>query len=530
MTDTPPTADDARLRAMTTRDQVRQPVRRSAKRVTALTILWHADPSRVGDRALLAELDGGQATLLSRLEPEFAAPDGTGAAPLLDPYVSRRGVELTRAAAGAVALSTTPDGPGLRVDGAPVRGRVELGTAALDQGVVVELAGRVLLLLQRVIAAPPPPVDASLAVLAGISDAMVQLREQIGLAASVDAPVLVRGETGTGKELVARAVHAASARARRPFVSVNAAAIAPATAQSQLFGHVRGAFTGATSDHRGHFGEADRGTLFLDEIGATPAAIQPMLLRALEAGEVQPVGAGSPRRVDVRLVAATDADLDGAVEAGTFSRALLHRVAGLDLRTPPLRARREDITLLLREFLQDELAPLGASARLLGDPADRSPWLSIEVASALARHDWPGNVRELKNVARQLAVLGARRLALSVDDLPESVRGSAPATLAASAPRAPGKLRPEDIDDHALLEALRAHEFQMGATARALGISRTSLYALVERSPRVRKAGDLTAEEIAAARAEAGGDLRAMARALEVSRQGLTRRMKQLGL
>jgi transcriptional regulator with GAF, ATPase, and Fis domain len=217
--------------------------------------------------------------------------------------------------------------------------------------------------------------------IAGTSLAMLRVHAEIALVAKHVVPVLVLGESGAGKELVAEEIHLRSGR-RGAFVPVNCAAISPQLAESELFGHVPGAFTGASRAADGLFVAADGGTLFLDEIGELPAELQPKLLRALATGEVRAVGSSVTRKVDVRVVAATLRDLDGAVEQGTFRGDLYHRLAGWRISVPPLRARRDDIIAIAAEFLARKQAPP----------------LTADAAEALALHDWPGNVRELDHV------------------------------------------------------------------------------------------------------------------------------------
>ena len=308
-------------------------------------------------------------------------------------------------------------------------------------------------------------------------------------------------------------------------MAVNLAAIAESMAVSQLFGHVKGSFTGATTDHAGHFGAADGGTLFLDEVGDASAEVQALLLRALESSEVQPVGARSPRHVDVRVIAATDADLDAAVQDQRFRLPLLHRLAGYRIAIPPLRERRDDIGRLLVHLLTIELSATGELARLTPPDAPATCWLPTSLVSRLARHEWPGNVRELRNVVRQIALLGRGEL-----QVPESRITFSASVAPASAPPEATRIRiePMALDEGDLLLALRRNRFSPSATAAELGISRTTLFTLMERYPSIRNAADVTASEIARVRLECEGDLDAMAMKLDVSKRGLQLRMKVL--
>jgi len=239
----------------------------------------------------------------------------------------------------------------------------------------------------------------SLGSLLGHSPPMRTLYELIERVAHSDAPVLVRGESGSGKELVARALHSEGLRRKGPFVAVNCTALPHALLESELFGHVKGAFTGATTARRGLFVEADGGTLFLDEIGDMPSELQAKLLRVLEDGEVRAIGADGARTVDVRIIAATHQELEARVKEGRFRADLFYRLNVVSLRLPPLRERREDIPMLLEHFL--------ARARARNP---RSPVTSLapEVVAALVRLPWLGNVRELENLIQRLVVLGGQ--------------------------------------------------------------------------------------------------------------------------
>jgi two-component system, NtrC family, nitrogen regulation response regulator NtrX len=231
----------------------------------------------------------------------------------------------------------------------------------------------------------------------GDSPAIREVREVIARVAPTDARVLITGESGTGKELVAAAIHAGSRRAAGAFVRLNCAALPRELVESELFGHERGAFTGATERRRGRFELAHEGTLFLDEVGDLGSEAQAKLLRALEAGEVERVGGGEPVRVDVRFVAATNKDLQAEVSAGRFRSDLLFRLLVIPLHVPPLRDRAEDVALLVRHFLARHRSRSGLAP----------PTLTPGAMSALERYGWPGNVRELANIAERIAILHA---------------------------------------------------------------------------------------------------------------------------
>ena len=299
--------------------------------------------------------------------------------------------------------------------------------------------------------------------LVGSSPAMARLREEIARVASSEANVLVQGENGTGKELVAREVHALSRRADRPFVVVNCGAIPAGLVESELFGHEKGAFTGADRRRIGLFEAAHEGTLFLDEVGELPKAVQPALLRALQFGELRPVGGDRARRVDVRVVAATNRDLGAMLRSGEFREDLYYRVATLVLEVPPLRARREDVAVLARHFLARSAARLGRELEL--DEA---------ALRRLADHDWPGNVRELENAAERLCVMAEGR----------SIGAGLVERHVLRGPSGRGELptvRIEDLERLAIEAALRHRGGDKRAAALDLGIALKTLYNKLDR-------------------------------------------------
>jgi len=303
--------------------------------------------------------------------------------------------------------------------------------------------------------------------LIGRSRGMLAVYKQIAHAAGSDAPVLITGETGTGKELIARALHHHSRRAARPFVPVNCGALTEGLLESELFGHVRGSFTGALGDKKGVFEQADGGSIFLDEIGETSAAVQVRLLRVLEQGEVRPVGASRVLTVNVRVVAATNRDLERAVREGSFRQDLYYRLNVIRIAVPPLRDRREDIPLLAAHVLRD--------VATRGGPLRR---LAPEALAALMSYAWPGNVRELENVLERLA-LGATGDMLESEDLPAVFRERPPATL--EEPLFDGLPSLEQMEKRYLAHVLETLRGNRTRAAEVLGIDRRTLYRMMER-------------------------------------------------
>ncbi|MEM7048071.1 MAG: sigma-54 dependent transcriptional regulator [Acidobacteriota bacterium] len=493
----------------------------------AVTILYHVDPARVGEYAAFRQ----GSLKLSRVEPGFQAPTASDlfVRPLGDSYLSRRPLLFGPGeASGSVWVRREGSSIPLTIDGEVLLEGQELPAHALERGVVLNLADRVVLLLHR--QPKSPQTHGQTFGMVGESTAMVRLRSEILRSADLDVPVFLQGETGTGKELAARAIHQASSRRDGSFLAVNLGAIPPALAASELFGSVKGAFTGSVKSQPGFFRRAEGGTLFLDEVGEAPPDLQVMLLRVLETGEIQPVGSHQTVQTDVRLITATDADLDAAVRAGSFRAPLLYRLtSGYEIRVPPLRERRDDIGRLLMEFLAEELQALGEEPRRVFGDGFEEPWLPASVVARLASYRWPGNVRELRNVARQLVIhsrdAGRARLGPQVERLLRAGERDAEASAEGPPARPPRAIpRPE------LKEVLARHGWQPSAAAAELGISRSSLYELVQRYPEIRQAKDLDREEIAAVLAELQGDVTAAAERLEVSAPALSRRMLQLGL
>jgi two-component system, NtrC family, response regulator HydG len=315
------------------------------------------------------------------------------------------------------------------------------------------------------------------------SEAMRRLAQLVARVAPRDVTVLVTGESGTGKERVAEALWRASRRAERPFVTFNCAALNPELAEAELFGHTRGAFTGAVRARPGLFGEADGGTLLLDEVGELAPGAQAKLLRVLQEGEVRPVGEERSRRVDVRVVAATHRDLRQEVAAGRFREDLFYRLNVVTLRVPALRERPEDVPVLARHFLRRFAERFGV----------REPPASPALLAALAGHGWPGNVRELEHAVESLVALspdGELDLAL----LPFAARGAgASAEAAAELPALGLRPRMEAYERGMIVDALRAAHGNRSEAARKLGISRVTLH------DKLRKYGLARAEEDGAA-------------------------------
>ena len=303
--------------------------------------------------------------------------------------------------------------------------------------------------------------------LVGRSRGMLAVYKEVAHAAGSDAAVLITGETGTGKELIARAIHHYGRRAARPFVPVNVGALPEGLLESELFGHVRGSFTGAVGDKKGVFEQADGGSIFLDEIGETTAAVQVRLLRVLEEGELRPVGASRALSVNVRVLAATNRELERAVRAGSFRQDLYYRLNVIRIAAPPLRERREDIPLLAAHVLREAA---GASGRPRA--------VSAPAMAALMAYPWPGNVREMENVLQRLALGGAGDT-IELEDLPAEFRQRPRAGL--EEPLFHGLPSLEEMEKRYLKHVLATLKGNRSRAADVLGIDRRTLYRMMER-------------------------------------------------
>jgi DNA-binding NtrC family response regulator len=302
--------------------------------------------------------------------------------------------------------------------------------------------------------------------LLGRTSGMLEVYKLIARAADSDASALITGESGTGKELAAKAIHAHGRRAREPFVAVNCGAIIETLLESELFGHARGAFTGAISDTKGLFEQAGGGTIFLDEIGETSPGLQVKLLRVLEESEVRPVGATKPIKVRARVIAATNVDVEKQIAAGRFRQDLYYRLSVIVIAMPALRERRLDIPVLINHFIERSAARSGRRITFSSDALD-----------ALLRYRWPGNVRELENTIERLTLFSRAGL-VDLGDLPppiQDVPATREDTLFAGLPTL------DEIEKRYLLHVLEAADGSRTRAAEILGVDRRTLYRMAER-------------------------------------------------
>jgi len=528
--------------------------------LVGLTVLFHPNVERVGQVCALFSLEVGGVRRLSRLEPDFHWHGVEKGEPLASPVLSRTPIIVRGTERGSLSLENPASLNAVLVQGQPLLGAREFPESDLTSGIVISLSGSVLLLLHRLSADRDPSPDLGIF---GESLEIRRVREEIRRVADLDACVLIRGGSGSGKELVAGAIHRHSQRQSEPYITVNMGAIPTSVGASMLFGHARGAFTGAANPSPGFFGSADRGTLFLDEVGETPRDLQALLLRAIREGEIQPVGEPRTKHVDVRVISATDADLNVMVDRGQFAMPLLRRLEGYTIAIPPLRERRDDLARLFFRFLSSELTETGERDKLNEPAPSQKPWLPANVMASLLDYDWPGNVAELETIAKRIAITNRQRKGFYLDPMigerltrvrtpgtSEPARADAlgstaiPATIqpATQPTQPPGALaqptvsppaRTKDaasLEDAEIAQAMREHRFKIKAAAIALGVSRSWLNTRLESCQGIRKAKELNRDEILHASSAAGGDLSTMAERLEVSEHGLKLRMKALEL
>ena len=302
--------------------------------------------------------------------------------------------------------------------------------------------------------------------LVGRSSPMQEVYDKIARVAPTEATVLLLGESGTGKEIVARTIHELSRRRKQPFLAINCGAISPNLIENEMFGHERGSYTGADRQHKGYFEQADGGTLFLDEITETPMSLQSKLLRALQEGEIRPVGATSSKHVNVRIVAATNRNLEDEVKAGRFREDLYYRLKVFPIRLPPLRERREDIPLLAAHFLQ-------RYAEEIGKPVGGFSQQALEL---MVGYNWPGNVRELQNEVQRLVIQLEPGAFATPELLSLRIRQVEGLVMRAGVAKGTLKDMMETVEKFFLLEALRDHGNNKTNAAKSLGITREGLH------------------------------------------------------
>ncbi|MCX2977266.1 sigma 54-interacting transcriptional regulator [Candidatus Marimicrobium litorale] len=487
-----------------------------------LTVIFHPEASLIGYRTRVPARARGAPWVLGRRSPRFFPNDGGPPSVLDDRHVSRRAVQFTLRD-GRLTLKRFENASRCRVDGAELFDSLEIRSDRLHRGVAMLLGHSIVLLLRSAPpAGPAAGVSPEESCLRGSSAAMVVVRQQIDRAARCDLDVLILGETGTGKELVANAIHRASQRSGGPMISVNMAAIPGDLAPAVLFGCARGAYTGAERAVPGFFELAEQGSLFLDEIGDASLSIQTQLLRALQQGEIQRVG-GPVERVDVRVISATETDLEGS--ECDFRAALRHRLGACQIDLPPLRKRPEDIGELMRYFFE---RTADHCERTISLPNRDAP--ATEIAAwallflAFLDYDWPGNVRELQNCVRQVTLTGEGR-----PEVPDRLQ-AARIAVTRSAALSPQPRRLQEVDEETFDKVMAANGFEVKPVAKQLGVSRAAVYRRIKSSPLYRLASTLSPQEIQSALDEFSGDSAAVSRHLRVPLNTLRSRMRNFSL
>jgi two-component system nitrogen regulation response regulator GlnG len=494
-------------------------------------ILFHPDLRRVGERLVLGVAGSEQASReaeLGRESPLFRGAGWGDARALADPCISRRQLAIRWLASrqGFEVRQETESRRQVRFfsgEGAPIGD----APGVIPPGSIVAIGDRVLLLCTI---RPTEVIGPDLGMV-GESRGMVALRAQIRALAGTNDTALITGETGVGKELVAKALHEASRRRKGPFLVVNCAAVPEALIESELFGHAKGAFSGAVTAKEGLFRAAQGGTLFLDEIGELPLGMQAKLLRVLQEHKVRPVGESQERPVDVRIVAATNRELAAEVETGKFRADLYSRLEGPMLSIPPLRERRDDIPRLFVHFLAARVAEeqrggqASSLAWLLADPGSQPPPIPMDFMLRLLGREWTRNVRELEKTVAAVAALnrGAKSF-----QTPPFEPARSPDRISAP-PGEPISAAKPAITEADLVRELEANDHVQGRVARALGISRTTLDKWL-RELGISRPKDIPRDAIEAAFQETGGDVEQMSRLLKISVRGLKLRMTELGL
>ncbi len=498
--------------------------------VPTVEIMFHSDLRRIGCRTLELHFSGND-LVIGRHTPLFEGADGF-MQPLDDPCISRQQLTI-KWIPGQDAFLVAPCANARRklelwtTDGEPVA-----PGGPIPPGTVVSVGDRVMLLLslRRI------RRGEDLMGMVGDCEVTWALRDKIRGVAAAEGTVLLQGESGAGKELVATAIHNSSKRSRSSLMVVNCAAIPENLLESVLFGHVKGAFTGADSNKDGFFKAAKKGTLFLDEIGELPLALQSKLLRVLQEHKVCPVGALKEEAIEARVVAATNRDLKQEVAEGRFREDLYYRLSALTVSVPPLRERRESIPGLFCHFFRNKADEHPELERLWRLADQHPPPVPQGFLKQMITSPWPGNIRQLWNAVEKVAAENIHGRAFSVPaELEEEGLGDADATadpLSAPAAPAPAPAARADgarPDEQELVALLEEHDFVQRRVAKQLGISHTTLDRWMQEIG-LRRPRDIPEQELSALAEQTGGDLKEMARQLKVSPRGLKLRLASLKL
>ena len=492
--------------------------------VPALTIVWHPHLDRIGHIAPLTNLLELDVAHVSRSEPIFLPPGADAGEPLAHRFISKEPILDVVFKRGTFELHRVQEDQ-VEVDGQLLTAPRRVSAEDLRAGLIITLARRVVLCLHAV----HFPISRSPALgLLGTSDAIEDVRRSIARLANKSTPVLLRGESGSGKELAARALHQTGSRAKGPFVAVNMGRLDRNRAAADLFGHKKGSFTGATDDQLGYFRSAAGGTVFLDEIGYVPSDVQPMLLRVLDDQEVQPVGSSQTFKVDVRIVAATDAQLEKAVAEQRFERPLYNRLNNaFVINLPPLRARREDIGVLLLSLLKKEVADPSELQRIQEPDPKVRPWLSARDVAAVARSPLTANVRSLLGLARKLADTISDGLAADTHSEVQKFLAADGAGTVSPSPASVETPMPKRYSEEHLVAALERCRWNRSKAAEVLGVGRTTFYEWLDRYPELHSVLAVSERELRRRLNDLGADVERLAAELGTTTALLTRRLAQ---
>ncbi|WP_444998271.1 sigma 54-interacting transcriptional regulator [Aliikangiella sp. IMCC44359] len=497
--------------------------------VPALIIQSHPDLDRIGDIYWMNELLTGKSLALNRNYPDFKNTGSLIGLSLSDPYISRKPIHLSLLKNGKIQLNCSESSIKVLINNTLITSSLEITNEQLAIGVAIELSERITLLLKSL---PQNKVYAKEHFnMIGNSPLINAVKIQLENLKGIDEPVLIRGATGVGKELIAEAIYQKSNRVGKPFVKVNLGAIPSSLAAAELFGTQKGAFTGADKERAGFFVTANQGTLFLDEIGEAPIEVQSMLLRVLETGELYPVGSNTPKKVNVRIIAATDAKLEMLGQKDQFKLPLLHRLASYEIHLPSLNERKEDIGLLLIHFIKQQISDFEAYYRQKQSESI-VPWLSTKLMSLLLNYHWPGNIRQLKNITKQLLINSSQSNQLIISQQIQERLTSDEETQSISSKSLETKVskrKPSTVSCHELEKGLEENLWEIQATASQLNISRTSIYELMKRY-NLKTPVDFNTDEIMQSYKHCNQQLDLMVADLKISKHALTRRIKELGL
>lgn len=515
---------------------------KGSSQTLTITIAFHPDISRIGEQYRHVKKEYEQCFRISRNFPlfeEISAEQKPLRRPLIDQFISRTPLIMSKQGT-SWHLQKTNGGTRLSDVNNNDINSLYLDQQMLERRYFICLAARIVLCIHCTDGVTHQALDYDLL---GVSDNLARVRTLIANIAPLKTPVLVRGESGTGKELVAQALHKNGRSTCPKMVCVNIGAIPTELITTELFGNTKGAFTGATNKV-GLFQLANNSSLFLDEIGEASSEVQVALLRALETGVIKALGASSEQAVNVRIIAATDANLESLISQESFRMPLLQRLSGLVIEILPLRKRPEDIGIVLTKFIYDALVSSKQIDKLVNTTNFNHCYWAWFYAQCCTL-PWLGNVRQIKNVATQLSIALLEHPNIAsfdwyafVEKIPTDMPGPQGPNIHVNHEKPEDdtrhketiKRKPREITDHEILRELQRNNWEIKQTADCLGISRAALYIRVDSHPEIKRAGDLSAIVLSRAYCESAGNIDTMVQHLKVSKPALRRRLHEIGL